>query len=261
MVVVGIIIVLVSITMPAIGPMLASNKEAQVMNTLGGLLINAQATSIQSATCAGLRIERAFRTNDAGFMVDANGLCRIQPGYDTTNPVVPLDHQRARFVTLSAYKEQVFTHLAESKVYDLPKDYWLAPDYALYNGFPEANKPNSLDETLLGWAPQYSSIYFAPYNRIETFYIIFNAQGELVYYPAGKLVYADQTQQFMAGSDVVLPKLPHSDPSARSVYVYDRRMWDEILKTDSVARQSFLRASRAVNINRITGTIVEEKTQ
>ena len=47
MVVVGIIVVLVSITMPAIGPMMSSNKEAQVLNTLSGLLINAQATATQ----------------------------------------------------------------------------------------------------------------------------------------------------------------------------------------------------------------------
>ena len=51
----------------------------------------------------------------------------------------------------------------------------------------------------------------AAFNRIENFYIVFNPAGDLVCYPAGNLVYADQTQQYLAGTCC---QSPRSSPAA-----------------------------------------------
>ena len=252
MVVVGIIVLLVTITIPAIGPMLASNEQAQVSNTLSGLLINAQATANQTATCVGLRIERAFKTDDLGIMIDGNVA-------EAGNQPVWLDHQRARFVTLAAYRDQVFRQTANTKVYDLPKNFWLAPDYTFDT--TRTNYFTSLTESNLRYQPVLTGVNLAAYNRLDTFYILFSAEGELVRRTAGTTIYADQTQRYLVGANPTAPFIPHRDESARGVFVYDRRQWNEIDPADSAGRAALLGQSLPIYINRVAGSAVEEKNK
>jgi len=263
MVVVGIIGVLVSVSLPAIGPMLASNEEAQMLNTLDGLLTNAQATTRQLRTSVALRVERAFKTNDLGLMVDAVGRTTLDPAF--TQPVW-LDYQQVRLVTLMGGRNQVFSQAKDTKVYELPRDFWLAPDYALRtdwpSGIPANASPGNLSDNGLRIPQKIIATggQAAAFNRIENFYIVFNPAGDLVCYPAGNLVYADQTQQYVAGTVLTSPWITHPDPSARAVVLYDRRQWNEIPPTNGADRTNLLKASRPVNINRTTGTIVAERT-
>ncbi|HSW44457.1 MAG TPA: hypothetical protein VLM89_02690 [Phycisphaerae bacterium] len=252
MVVVGIIVLLVSITVPAVGPMLASNQQARVVNTLNGLLINAQAMTSQTASCVGLRVERAFKTSDLGLMLNDSGM----PSAASNTPPVWLDHQQVRFVQLAAYRDQVFSHVKDSKVFELPKEYWLAPDYSL----AAAN----LTEANLLWMPvdqNNTPKVLATFNRLENFYIIFSPEGDLTRYRAANLNYADSSQQYPSGSTWLTPRIQHPDASARSVFVYDRRQWNETAPDDDAGRRLILSQSRAVNISRVTASIVEEKTK
>jgi hypothetical protein len=272
MVVVGIIVLLVSVTLPAVGPMMASSKEAQVFNTLGSLLVNAQATTSQTGTCVALRVERAFKADDRGFMLDAAGRSRLlgPAPYDTTHPVVWLDHQQVRFVTLGSDNQQVLSQLKDTKVYDLPNTVWIAPDYSLATGWPTSlGLPNwaaltatagNFAESNVQCTPLYNSVPYATFNRLETFYIVFNPSGNLVQYPAGNIVYADASQQYLDGNNLpISPRIAHPDSSARSVFIYDRNAWNELAPTDSAGRAQLLARSRSVNINRVTGCVVEEK--
>ena len=263
MVVVGIIAVLVSVSLPAFGPMLASNKEAQVLNTLDELLTNAQATACQLRTSVALRVERAFKTNDLGLMVDAAGKTTLDPAF--TQPIW-LDYQQVRLVTLAAGRNQVFSQTRDTKVYELPKNFWLAPDYALRtdwpSGIPANAIPGNLSDNSLRMPQQVIATggQAAAFNRIENFYIVFNPAGDMVRYPAVNLVYADQAQQYLAGTVFTSPWITHPDPSARAVFLYNRRQWNEIPPTNGADRTNLLKASRPVNINRATGTIVAERT-
>jgi len=257
MVVVGIIVLLVSITLPAIGPMLSSSQQSQVSNTLGGLLVNAQAQASETGTCVGLRIERAFETNDLGFMIDASGADTAASG----QPPVWLDHQQARFVTLAAYKDQAFRHNKDTRVYALPKNFWIAPDYCLGSEFTPP-----LAESSLGYTPVYDSRNFATLNRLDNFYILFNSQGELVRYPSANILYADQTQQYLNSGTVVTPSIGWLDDSARTVLVYDHRQWQELPTEGAAAdpaRRQFLQqgGTHLLRINRVTGSIVEDRPQ
>ena len=281
MVVVGIIVLLVTITIPAIGPMLASNEQAQVSNTLSGLLINAQATANQTATCVGLRIERAFKTDDykpnpLGLMIDTAGHTPFVLGTtgfsaDSAYTGVPfwLDHQQVRFVTLEG-RDQVFRQPAFTKVYDLPKNFWLAPDYTF-----DADRQNyftSLAENIIKVPTQTNPDDRVPqtladggkvaaYSRLETFYILFSAEGELVRRPAGTTIYSDQTQRYLVGADQKTPFIIHPDESARGVFVYDRRQWNELALGDSAGRAALLGQSWPIYINRVAGSAVEEKNK
>lgn len=102
-----------------------------------------------------------------------------------------------------------------------------------------------------------------PLNRLDTFYIVFNSNGELTRYPAASLVYLDQSQTYINGAAPVIPRLSYPTTSATfdsatSAIVYDRRQWIEA-GDNHAARQSLLSQAQAVNINRVTGSIVEEK--
>lgn len=254
MVVVGVIIVVVSLTLPAMERMIASSREAMTINTLGGLLTNAQGTAIQLRTSVALRFEPAFRTNDLGLMVDAAGRTPLDPGF--TQPVWR-DHQQVRLLAQSLTRSHVFTQVRDSTIQKLPAGFWLAPGYALDSDWPPAPFiPGNLEESNgiamrpLG-APATAAI-----NRLESFYIVFSAAGHLVRYPAASLVYADPSQQHLVGSAPVAPWITHPDASARALLLYDRTEWDAIPSTNGLERKSFLSNARAININRITGDIV-----
>jgi hypothetical protein len=98
------------------------------------------------------------------------------------------------------------------------------------------------------------------YSRLDTFYIVFDQNGELTHFLPAYNYYADKTQQYLkAGEQVVTPYVDHPDPSARALLLYDRKQWEELPDVHDT-RWSFLaRESRPVYINRATGALIEER--
>lgn len=258
MVVVGIILLLVTLTVPAIGPMMASNEESQAVSTINGLLTAAQATAQATGVPVAVRFERAYKVNDRGIMVDL-------AGRDTTDPAfsgpVWLDHQRARILTFAAFKDVSFRHDPQSKVYSLPRGFWVAPSYAIVTG---SDAPfASLAHSAVFWQTAGGSAVKPPvaYNRLETFFVVVGSNGELTRFTAGNNVYADQTQPYIDANNRVLPRyidVSPKDDSARGVLLYDRKKWESLPAEDSGARLDFLRTSaRVLFINRATAIVVE----
>jgi len=248
MVVLGIIALLATIAAPSLGPMLRSNQEAEVVNTLNGLLVQAQTAAKANGTQVAIRIERAFKMHERGVMEDAAGNTTLSGVF--AGPVW-LDYQRARIVTYAAYKDQAFRYEAEtSRLYNLPKGFWLAPGYALNTAvFP------SLAETALQYTPTPPAGSAVSYDVFENFYIVFDSKGELTY--TAQLTYADQTQSYLDGTIIKTPMVTH-DHSARTLLIYDRKKWLNILPEDDASRRNFLTwEARPVYINRALGSIVE----
>ncbi len=249
MVVASIIILAAAIAVPALGPMMTSNQMAEAIGTLNGLLTTAQAAAKAQGTPVGLRIERAFRTTSDGFMDKSTGW----PW---------LDHQQVRILEFATTKQVVFRYTPGSKVQELPAGVWLAPGYCVRPSTPEF-QVTSLAETHLLHTPADANAM--PYNRFDTFFVVFNRDGELTRFEhvepatgAGKNWYEDRAQAYWAGNDVFYPYVDHPDDSARSVLAYDRKVWDGINPGDGAGRLEFLgRDARVVHINRATGAIVE----
>ncbi len=261
MVVVVILILLVSVSVPAVGPMLASNQEAQVLNTLNGILTTAQSQAIAKGTEVGVRFERAIRTNDAGLILDTNGKNSSQTGYDVDKPAL-LDYQRVRIVDFAQFKDVAFRHNSETKVYDLPPGTWVAPGECL-----EWPSPGLVEAKLIK-DPAEDSERAVKFNRIETFYVVFDQEGELTRFPPAYNTYADLTQQYLQSDVWVVPYVNHSDKSdpdsqrgysARSLLVYDRQQWLNQPDTHA-ARLAFMQSqARPVYISRATGAILGGK--
>jgi hypothetical protein len=178
-VVMGIIIVLSSLSIPAVHNYLLERQSATAIQTLGGTLLNAQALAQANFTTTAVRVERAFKTDDAGRMIkDASG-----------NPIW-LDHQRIRILGVGlrqagrpiAGEERAFRQFADMRPSDLPPAAWLAPDDAL----------SLLATGNTAWQPPTAGV--AAIDMLDTFYIAFNRRGELVRLPAERLVYLDETQ-------------------------------------------------------------------
>ena len=246
LVVVGIIIIIVSMAVPAIGPMLASTRKTEAIGTLKGLLTLAQAES------GVVRIERAFKTNDDGLMVDSSGRTTFDPGYDSTNSPVWLDYQRARILTIKQSKLQACQQDPSTRVYNFPKDYWFAPAYALDMSLTDSALAH--DPSHPTWAPN-----AATYSRLDNFFIMFK-QDELVRADAGDTVYCDLTQQMYSSvtGQYTPYRIYHSDESAIALLLYDRKAWKEIASDDHAARRDFLiNKAEPIYINRVTGAIVE----
>jgi hypothetical protein len=64
----------------------------------------------------------------------------------------------------------------------------------------------------------------------------------------------------VVGNVLTSPWITHPDPSTHAVLLYHRRPWNEIPPTNGADRTNLLKASRPVNINRTTGTIVADRT-
>ena len=250
MVVASIIILVAAVAIPAIGPMMASNQMSEAVGTLNGLLTTAQTAAVAKGTPVGIRIERAFEIGPHGHMRKPGGV------------PIWLDHQQARIVDFAGGRDTqvAFTHDPNSKVHVLPKRAWLAPGYGLVASLAEGDlihDPHDIDEVAVN------------YNRFETFYIVFNKDGELIRFPWDYIYYADRTQRYPkdidgdGDLDSVSPRVDHPDNSARSVLVYERKKWDGINPNDpgsqgqpGGARYDFLRQeARVLNINRATGSI------
>lgn len=276
MVVIGIIILIAAIAVPAMGPMMKSNHSAQVVNTLSGLLITAQTQAAAQGNPVGLRIERAYRTVQQTIPSDPNGhlyeCMATVPGDATT--AQSLDYQQIRLVSRSSYQPEgaqnydlfAVKPLAGFKPVALPKDTWLAPDYVTalpVDAFNGTYQPRD------AWSGVNKG---TRYSRIETFFVMFNETGELVKLPAPDppnsivgIQYADPMQlELDTGQNpakVVPVVTGHPDPSARALLMYDREPYEATTQggsppgTDS---KSFLQSSaRPLLINRVMGSVAE----
>jgi prepilin-type N-terminal cleavage/methylation domain-containing protein len=279
MVVIGIIGLLLAITVPAIGPLLASNSMSEAQNTINGLLTTAQVQAEANATPVAIRIERAFATGPKNINGTTYEVMDTIPGSPPQTKQW-LDYQQARFVIFASrqvpagagFKNQIFEQIPSSKVVTLPKGAWLAPDYSLQPGtdFSAAN----LAEATLLWQPTNlngsPNLNAVPYNRFETFYIVFNKLGELSRYPATNIVYKDHTQAYPNPAFPATPPVPpaldpivdHPDDSARGLLIYDREAYNRFAPTDAQGRLTYLqREARPVFLNKSMGSVVEEKKQ
>lgn len=251
-VVLGIIILLVGIAVPAVGPALNSNQQTQAVQLLTGAINTAQVRA-ENQGGAAIRIERAFKTDAGGYMIDAAGRRTNQSGF--SGPVY-LDHQQIRM--LRAPREGRYYAPALDEPIKLPTGVWLAPDYAL--GISAYFNSSQF------WP---INVSYVPLNPFETFCIVFDQRGtvtELRPYnnslnPSPAITaqsdayrYQDQTQPISATLSQVTD-YPYN--SARGVIVYDRKRFDS-LGQNVAAKSTFLqREGRPMFINRFLGTLVE----
>lgn len=261
MVVIGIIVVIAAIALPAMGPMMRSNQTAQVVNTLNGLLVTAQAAAEANGTPVAIRIERAFATKN----IDIAGRRFEVMDRDINGNAKWLDHQQARFLIFASFKDRAFRQIDGSKVATLPKNMWLAPEYALTPNTPQFTAPD-LSEPSLTYAPTVTptTATVTTYDRLDNFFITFDRLGQLTAFPASDNNYADRTQTYPSTGSPAVPIVPyisHADGSARAVLVYDRGLFSAIPSSDGAARLALLKASRPVFINRTTGSILEEQSK
>ncbi len=246
MVVAAIIILIIAVATPAIGPMLASSQKAEATSILKGLLASAQTAAEVKGTSVGIRIERAFRTDNDGFMVDRQGRRTFDNGF--AGPVW-LDHQQARILDFATTRQYSFRYEPGSRVYQLPAGAWVGPAYYL-NNF-------DLSEAGLTYTPT-NPPRAVPYNVFETFYIVFNASGEIATFPSDWNWYSDRTQPYVDPDNILQPRYVDSNrPSALSLVVYDRKEYEQVAPTDEARRDFLLRRAEPVFINRVTGSIIQ----
>jgi len=262
MVVAAIIVLLVTLSVPAIGPMLKANQTAQAINMLNGLLTTAQTAAEANATPVAIRIERAFAVNGQGIMVDAQNRPTSNAAF--SGPVW-LDHQQARYVIYeatpppnNATKEGFFEQMGGTTPVALPKGAWLAPDYAAVDD-PSVFDPLDYTRPYLPTRGQDDQGKLFPqgvsFNVFETFYVVFDQTGAITRFPTNRLIYSDETQPD-ASSPTQYPYPDHPYPSARGLLVYDRNEFNGL--TSDTDRFSYLQTSaRPVYINRSLGSLVE----
>lgn len=281
LVVIGIIALLAGISLPALGPMLASNQQAQALNTLNGLFATAQAAALLNGTPVAIRFERAYKLHERGVMVDLNDVASNESSYNIAQAPQWLDFQRVRIAPLATSgadaRRGTFRHDPASKVYELPTDYWVAPSYLVEPGgaYVDENIPliEASRSSKQGLMVNPVDNRAVDYNCMDTFFVVIDQHGELVQFNAGSCNYADWTQTYQSGgsgSEAVAPVIyggegnDHPDPSAVSLLIYDRNTWKELQREVAAERlepdalKSFLRnEARMVYINRATVTTVE----
>jgi hypothetical protein len=277
-----ILAVLIAVAVPAIGPMLASNEHAQVVNTLQGLFTSAQALAEASVTPVGIRFERAARTREQKLQYTiqtASGEEDQEEVFDLMDKVSGqaryLDHQQARLVEFSPDSSQSFRVVPGSKVVDLPRGAWVAPSSAVEldaSGNPlQDSKGNPLwvltDNELRYQPRQRKSPYgpnndLTPFSRLETFFLIFDRSGRVQQFPADPsdvsthYWYRDLSQAYTSGGTLVVPEVNHPDPSPRGIIIYDRKAYEELPNQDQ-ARRELLMKSRMIYVNRSLGSTLE----
>ena len=204
MVVTAIIVLVSTLAVPSVASLMSSYEKQKAIASLTSLLATAQATARSHFTPVALRIERAFEADERGRMV-------IGPGGEPKW----LDYQQIRLLVFAGGREQFgssgaqvsFRQLADSKPVALPASFWLAPDYARSASF----------SPMLQW--QSANPDAQPVNTLETFYLVWNRQGELIRLPADRIVYLDATQDHAL--------VDHPYPSARAVIGYERRAYEQ----------------------------------
>jgi len=203
-VVIAIIVVMSALSVPAVHNYLLERQSATAVQTLSGTLVNTQAMAQANFTTTAARVERAFKTDDAGRMIkDASG-----------NPIW-LDHQRIRILGFGLRQvrnpipgeERAFRQFADVRPSELPSAAWLAPDDAL----------SLLSGGNTTWRPPPSGL--AAIDTLDTFYIAFNRRGELIRLPADRLVYLDETQN---NAFVGFPR-----PSRLGAIAYNRERFEK----------------------------------
>jgi type II secretory pathway pseudopilin PulG len=197
-VVIGIIILMSTMAVPALHNLLLQQQMSSVVQTFGGAVASARATAQSNFTTAAIRVERAFATDDAGEMIkDADGNPRW------------LNYQRIRTVVLGVRQPQnpipgeefAFRQTADKAMTSLPSLVWLAPNY----GVALAASGDT------SWQPPTAGA--APIDTLDTFYIAFNRRGELMNLPSSRLVYLDETQNRL--------RIGHPTTSATGAIVYN----------------------------------------
>ena len=199
MIVLTIIALAASLAAPAISSVVFSRQQTKAVETFDSLLTVAHGAALSNFTRTALRIERAFETDEEERMVkDGVG-----------NPKW-LPHQQARLLVFGNRRPGFeipgerwsYRQLADTGTTPLPRLVWLAPDYALFPS-SEANQ---------NWQP-------AAISRLDTFYVAFSRQGELMSLASDGIVYLDETQGGLF--------IHHPDPSARAAVAYDRQALEQ----------------------------------
>ncbi len=274
MVVVGIIIIVLAIAIPAIGPMLDSNEEAALVNTINGMLVSAQTAAQANGTKVALRFERAYAVNEDGIMIDANGCTpdneiivdpdavdpddRYDPCDVSFQGPLYLDHQQVRLAIFMASNSPAFRELPDSKPIALPDRAWVTPSFILSN---DTTRSDDLYDSLVSNNLQRTYANKRSYNRMDTFYVAFGPDGELTVSPAGQNWLRDGDQSRFSDVSVFVGS-PDDDPSALALLVYDREEFTNLDPSNGQGRLDYLaRASRPIFINRATGALIEERPQ
>ena len=277
-VVVGIIILLVAIAVTAVGPAMFSSQQTQVIQQLTGAINIAQVRAQNQGGFA-IRIERAFKTDERGYMQDINGQTPDNghtslPNFDRTQAPIYLPYQQIRF--LRAPREGRYYTPALDDVIKLPTGVWLAPDYALVNGTPPPAGysatlfPFPVTDLVDPWDPSVlaANASFAT-NSFENFCIVFDQRGSVtelrpqrVGITTDDYYYQDQSQADLQAASInregALTTFKY--PSARGVIMYDRKKFDSYGDASTKA-QYLARDGRLLYINRILGTLVEGQVQ
>jgi len=227
-VVISLIIIMSGLSVPAIHSYLLNRDQTLAVQVFSGAVTNAQALARANFTTTAIRVERAFRTDDAGQMLrDSSG----QPRW--------LDHQRVEILAVGmrqpqkpiAGEELVFRRLLHVPAVDVPSSAWLAPDNAL-SLFVSGNT------TYQPAAPGTAAI-----DTLDTFYLAFNRQGRLVRLPASRLIYLDERQ------DSVL--IGHPQPSCSGAVAYNRARFEK-----SGRDPRWLRSGIALYVDQRTGSVI-----
>lgn len=251
-VVIGIIILLIAIAVPAIGPALASNQRTQVLAALNSSLTSAQTSALSHTTDVALRVERATELDNYGRMVRPDG-----------KNAKFLDHQRIRFVMLAKYaglSQPAFKYIEDSKITDLPNSMWLAPtnfytkDGDNTNDFGPDNYciPGSTAFSFLN-DPDNNGV--SPYSPFDTFYIVLSPNGMLKSFNREDLYYIDDTQ--LREGKTTPPTFSHPQDSASGVLLYERKKLENAPGSVEGLFDFLGTNGQALYINRFLGTVVE----
>ncbi len=309
MVVIAIIALLLAVLVPAMGPLLSQNQTAQAINTLSGLAITAQATAESISTPVGIRIERASKSKNVVYNKQTYQAMRdfTKPGDEPEY----LAYQQARLVQFTSQPapsglkavnevyQPAFEQIRDTKVTPLPKSAWLAPMECIEldsSGQPVVDpftpsrqlwtlddtsltyQPRQVDDVLNGNASPGTNDRAAKFNRMDTFYILFDRFGsshELRTSPTDYRThywfrdltqpYADPNAANASVDPPVYPLVDHPDSSVRGVLVYDRERFLDLPNTDGGAadvrdvqtRRGLLMKARPLYVSRSLGAIVE----
>ena len=230
-VVISLIIVMTTLSVPAIQVYLESREKDMAAQTFAGAVTSAQALAKANFTTTVVRVERAFRTDDVGRMIkDAAG----RPFW--------LDHQRIRILGVGLHQPQApipgedraFRRLVDVAPVDLPSSAWLAPDNALA----------LLGSGSTAWQPPTKGT--AVIDTLDTFYLAFTRQGELTRLPAGRLVYLDETQNNLL--------VGHPYSSCSGAIVYNRERFVKSQRDPKI-----LRAGIPLYVDRRTGSTIRSE--
>lgn len=279
-VVIGIIVILVAIAVPAVGPALNSNHQTEAIQQLTNAITLAQ-TRAQNMGGYAIRIERAFRTDQRGYMVDADGnsamMIDVSSGTGVPNPKfnpskapIWLDYQQIRFLK-PPREVRAYSPAADDPV-KLPKNVWLAPDYTFYVRNLSAGYLFTFDPDHYALGKTWKAAGATDSMRLnpfETFCIVFDQRGNVIQLrdyvtmpsSSDDYCYEDQTQPVNVSGVAKSPVCNYPYPSARGVIVYDRSRFESLGGSQPLKRDFLVTQGKSMQINRFLGTLVEARSQ